>query len=92
MVLPNLARKYSTGIERIQIKKEGESAPQAHRPYHCVQQRDVPAANNRAGRALRPSVIARKVSFGVQSHAGAKTPRNPHEPHLNARKVVLQLN
>ncbi|MGH2621516.1 MAG: IS66 family transposase, partial [Anaerolineales bacterium] len=45
----------------------------AHRLYHWVKQRDVPADNNRAERELRPTVIARKVSFGSQSDAGAKT-------------------
>ena len=33
----------------------------------------MPADNNRAERELRPTVIARKVSFGSQSDAGAKT-------------------
>jgi hypothetical protein len=33
----------------------------------------VPAENNRSERELRPTVIARKVSFGSQSEAGAKT-------------------
>jgi transposase len=33
----------------------------------------VPADNNRAERELRPTVIARKVSFGSGSDAGAKT-------------------
>jgi transposase len=45
----------------------------AHRLYHWVQQRKVPADNNRAERELRPTVIARKVSFGSQSDSGAKT-------------------
>ena len=45
----------------------------AHRLYHWVQHRDIPADNNRAERELRPTVIARKVSFGSQSDAGAKT-------------------
>ena len=45
----------------------------AHRLYHWVQHRSVPADNNRAERELRPTVIARKVSFGSQSDAGAKT-------------------
>lgn len=31
------------------------------------------ADNNRAERELRPTVIARKASFGSQSEAGAKT-------------------
>jgi hypothetical protein len=33
----------------------------------------VPAENNLAERDLRPTVIARKVSFGSQSDAGAQT-------------------
>lgn len=33
----------------------------------------MPADNNRAERELRPTVIARKVSFGAQSEAGART-------------------
>ena len=33
----------------------------------------VPAENNRAERELRPTVIARKVSFGSQSKKGAET-------------------
>lgn len=45
----------------------------ADRLYHWVDSRNVPADNNRAERELRPTVIARKVSFGSQSEAGAKT-------------------
>ena len=45
----------------------------AHRLYHWVENRAVPADNNQAERQLRPTVIARKVSFGSQSDAGAKT-------------------
>src|SRR6266481_8359437 len=44
-----------------------------HRLYHWVENRAVPAENNRAERELRPTVIARKVSFGSQSEAGART-------------------
>ena len=44
-----------------------------HRLCHWVENRNVPADNNRAERELRPTVIARKVSFGSQSDAGAKT-------------------
>ncbi len=43
------------------------------RLYHWVMDRQVPADNNRCERELRPTVIARKVSFGSQSEAGAKT-------------------
>ena len=57
------------GIRRIQDIFTGN----AHRLYHWVSSRSVPADNNRAERELRPTVIARKVSFGSQSDAGAKT-------------------
>ncbi len=43
------------------------------RLYHWAKSREVPAENNRAERELRPLVVARKVSFGSQSDAGAKT-------------------
>ena len=43
-----------------------------HRLYHWVQDRRVPPDNNLAERELRPTVIARKVSFGSSSDAGAK--------------------
>ena len=45
----------------------------ADRLYHWAEDRAVPADNNRAERELRPLVIARKVSFGSQSEAGAHT-------------------
>lgn len=57
------------GIRRIQdifIKN-------AHRLYLWADDRRVPADNNFAERELRPTVIARKVSFGSQSDNGAKT-------------------
>ena len=41
--------------------------------YHWEYDRDIPAENNRAERELRPTVIARKVSFGSQSKDGAYT-------------------
>jgi transposase len=44
-----------------------------HRLYHWVQDRQVPPDNNLAERDLRPTVIARKVSFGSSSDAGSKT-------------------
>jgi len=43
------------------------------RLYQWVRDRRVPADNNRAERELRRTVIARKISFGSQSDAGAKT-------------------
>ena len=43
------------------------------RLYHWVTDRRVPAHNNLAERNFRSTVIARKISFGSQSLAGAKT-------------------
>jgi transposase len=57
------------GIQRIQnIFREN-----SHRLYHWANNRAVPADNNFAERELRPLVLARKVSFGSHSDAGAKT-------------------
>lgn len=56
------------GIRRIQdIFTEQES-----RMFHWAASRAVPADNNLAERDLRPSVIARKVSFGSVTDAGAE--------------------
>ena len=57
------------GVRQVQ----GIFRDHAHRLYHWVTNRAAPAGNNRAERELRPTVIARKVSFGSQSDAGAKT-------------------
>jgi len=57
------------GVRRIQDLFHENAA----RLYHWVEDRRVPADNNRAERELRPTVIARKTSFGSQSDAGAKT-------------------
>lgn len=43
------------------------------RLYHWTENRDVPPENNLAERDLRPTVIARKGSFGSQSDGGAYT-------------------
>jgi transposase len=43
------------------------------RLFHWVEDRRVPAHNNRAERELRPAVIARRVSFGSSSDAGTET-------------------
>jgi len=43
------------------------------RLYHWARDPTIPAENNLAERDLRPLVIARKVSFGSQSEAGAHT-------------------
>jgi len=56
------------GIQRIQdIFREN-----AHGMYRWAEDRNVPAENNLSERTLRPLVIARKVSFGSQSDAGAR--------------------
>ena len=56
-------------IRRIQgIFRENEA-----RLYYWAEDRRVPADNNLSERDLRPTVIARKVSFGSQSDAGAET-------------------
>jgi transposase len=59
---------HHQGIRSIQdIFRQNEE-----RLYHWADNRAVPADNNLAERDLRPSVIARKVSFGSVTHAGAK--------------------
>jgi transposase len=56
-------------IRRVQdIFTENEA-----RLYHWTRNRNVPPENNLAERDLRPTVIARKVSFGSQSDGGAST-------------------
>ena len=45
----------------------------ADRLYHWADDPCIPADNNRAERELRPLVVARKISFGSQSDAGART-------------------
>ena len=56
-------------IRRIQeIFHENEQ-----RLFRWVEDRQIPADNNLAERDLRPTVIARKVSFGSQSEDGANT-------------------
>ncbi len=57
------------GIQKIQnIFREHSS-----RLYPWAQDRSIPADNNFAERELRKLVIARKISFGSQADAGAKT-------------------
>ena len=64
MALPAL----HLGIRRIQdIFRANE-----RRLYHWADNKAVPADNNLAERDLRPSVIARKVSFGSVTDAGAE--------------------
>jgi transposase len=63
------APSHHLGIRRIQEIFRAN----ADRLYHWADDRRVPADNNLAERDLRPTVIARKVSFGSQSDAGAHT-------------------
>lgn len=57
------------GIQKIQnLFRE-----KAQRLYHWAKDPKIPADNNRSERELRPLVIARKISFGSQSEAGART-------------------
>jgi hypothetical protein len=76
------AAKIKNEIINITNKQAGHPAIQkiqdifrekAERLYHWADDRQVPADNNLAERELRPLVIARKISFGSQSDAGAKT-------------------
>jgi ssDNA-binding Zn-finger/Zn-ribbon topoisomerase 1 len=63
------APAHSMAIRHIQgIFRENEA-----RLYHWARDRNIPADNNLSERDLRPTVIARKTSFGSQSEAGAKT-------------------
>lgn len=43
------------------------------RLFQWVKNRNIPPDNNKAEREIRPTVIARKVSFGSQSENGAET-------------------
>jgi transposase len=70
----NIKRIISTeaehpGIQNIQnIFRENE-----HRVYQWCLSPKIPAENNFAERAWRPTVIARKISFGSQSEKGRLT-------------------
>lgn len=82
-------KEYSRAARRLKKKIRAVSRSPAHhlgiravqdiftvhenRLFHWVADRRVPADNNRAERDLRPTVIARKVSFGSSSDEGAQT-------------------
>lgn len=57
------------GIQKLQNRFREKR----QRMYRWALDPRIPADNNRAERELRPLVIARKVSFGSQSEAGART-------------------
>lgn len=63
----------------------------ADRLYHWARDRAIPADNNRAERELRPLVIARKISFGSQSEAGARTREVLMSVLLTLRKRTAQV-
>ena len=65
----NLSPALHLGIRKIQ----NIFLDNSERLYHWAEDRRVPAENNLSERELRPTVIARKVSFGSQSEEGAKT-------------------
>lgn len=69
IVTATAAAAQHPGIQKIQnIFRE-----QSDRLYHWAADSAIPAENNRSERELRPLVIARKISFGSQSEAGART-------------------
>lgn len=86
------------GIQRVQnIFRQNPK-----RLYHWAKDRRVPADNNLAERDLRPTVIARKTSFGSQSDAGAETRgilmtvlhtlrKRGHDPTTQIKEALDQL-
>jgi hypothetical protein len=76
------ARRIEKAIRRIVDAPAHHTAVQSvqdifrqhpDRLYHWTEHPRIPAENNLAERELRPLVVARKISFGSQSDAGAKT-------------------
>lgn len=76
------AKEIKMGIQRVSLKSAKHLGIQAIqsifienelRLYHWVEDRRVPAENNRSEREIRPSVVARKSSYGSQSKKGAET-------------------
>lgn len=78
----NQAKQIQSQIEQIVAKNADHLAvrriqlifrEKKDRMYQWVQSPEISPENNRAERELRPTVIARKVSFGSQSKNGAHT-------------------
>lgn len=86
LILVTEAEARHPGIRKLQDLFHDKAA----RLYHWVESRAVPAENNRAERELRPTVIARKVSFGSQSDEGAKTRETWMTVLATLRKRVKQ--
>lgn len=61
------------------------------RLYHWAQDPRIPADNNRAEREIRPTVMARKVSFGSQSKKGAATRSHVMSLLATAKKQLKDL-
>jgi len=69
-MITQIETNYShLGIRRIQEIFHTKS----DRMYHWVEDPRIPAHNNASEREIRPTVIARKTSFGSQSEKGART-------------------
>lgn len=75
------AARLQAEIERLSTQEARHAAvrtwqdffvEKAARLSHWTQDRALPADNNYAEREIRPTVLARKVSFGAQSAAGAQ--------------------
>jgi transposase len=68
-----LARPYSrieSAPQRVLAKRIERFAPEL---FVFVQYPEVPSENNAAERAIRPAVVARKISGGTRSARGSKT-------------------
>lgn len=73
-IYERMQKTINHDYQHLGIKRVQELFIEKHdRMFQWVVNRNIPAENNRAERELRPTVIARKVSFGSQSDAGAKT-------------------
>jgi transposase len=76
------------GIRRIQnIFYKCES-----RMYHWVSDPRIPAHNNGSEREIRPTVLARKTSFGSQSARGARTRSSIMSILFTAKKRLKNLS
>ena len=116
--LPGSTRQFLAQADRIQNQIKTVIHSQARHPaiqtyqsifrektnrlFHWAKDRAIPADNNLAERDLRPLVVARKISFGSQSQAGAKTretlmtilhtlKKQQANPGLHLKKVLDQL-
>jgi transposase len=69
-----ILRAVQDSAQYLAIRRIQEIFHENEQPlYRWADDRQIPADNNLAERDLRPTVIARKVSFGSQSDEGANT-------------------